>query len=306
MIRYAPIAPTAKQEKLAAKAAARTNHGNITAEQEAYCRGRAMGMSPAEAVAAAGLKYKEETCRKWEYNNDHVKARIAELSEIATKNAIIKTGLDREWVITKLMTVVDRCMQEEQVLDKKGKPTGEYKFDAAGANAALKMLGDTMGLFKPAEKKPGDEYEELSDDDIARIAGELASQVGLLASPAGNEASAREEQVVTLSALPEADVLSQRWSAVPGEAVSSRQPVGQDLEQRLRGGPPPDGQIPGLVAGQEVVSWGDGLGAGRVDGIDPRHDAAPHHGTAGGVGDRDNSGRPDPGREEGAGDRGLA
>jgi hypothetical protein len=42
------------------------------------------------------------------------------------------------------------------------------------------MLGDTMGMFKPPEKKD-DEFATLSDSDLQRIAQELASQTGLLA-----------------------------------------------------------------------------------------------------------------------------
>ena len=127
--------------------------------------------------------------------------RINELSAMATRNAILKTGLDREWVISRLMSVVDRCMQTEPVLDKKGEPTGEYGFDAAGANTALRMLGDTMGLFKPAEKKEGDDYANLSDDDLTRIVAELAAQTGLIEIGAGTQAPAGAQQVIEVQAV---------------------------------------------------------------------------------------------------------
>lgn len=152
----------------------------LTIPQEAYCRARAMGMDVEESIMAIGGKFSHTTARKWEAENPKVRARIAEISSIATKNAIIKTGLDREWVLSRLMTVVERCMQAEPVLDKKGNETGIYEFDAMGANAALKMLGDTMGLFKPAETKPGDEFNELSDEDITRIVQQLGQETGLL------------------------------------------------------------------------------------------------------------------------------
>jgi hypothetical protein len=154
----------------------RTAEG-LTMAQEAYCRSRAMGMSMQEASIAVGLH--KCTGRNWEKDQPKVCERIKDLTRIATENAIIKTGLNREWVISRLMTVVDRCMQAEPVLDKEGSETGQYRFDASGANQALKMLGDTMGLFKPAEKKE-DEYANLSDDDLRRIASELASQVGII------------------------------------------------------------------------------------------------------------------------------
>lgn len=177
----------------------RTAQG-LTIAQEAYCRSRAMGMSMQEASIAVGLH--KCTGRNWEKDNPKLCARIQELSGIATENAIIKTGLNREWVISRLMTVVDRCMQAEPVLDREGNPTGAFEFDASGANQALKMLGDTMGLFKPAEKKE-DEYANLTDADLARIAHELASQTGLLANPSGNEAPAGSGQVIEVQAVPQ-------------------------------------------------------------------------------------------------------
>lgn len=183
----------------------------LTVEQEAYCRGRVMGMSIEEAVVAAGCSISVATARTWEgpnSGNKLVRDRINELAAIAQKNAILKSGLDREWVISRYMKVVERCMQAEPVLkmiDGEMRETGEYKFDSHGANTALRALGDTLGLFKPVEKKPGDEYEHLSDDDIARIATELAAQTGLLEAGAGTQATAGREQVIEVQALPKAD-----------------------------------------------------------------------------------------------------
>lgn len=174
----------------------------LTVPQEAYCRARAMGMTMAEALMAIGSPVTIERARDWERENPTIRNRINELSAIATKNAIIKTGLDREWVISRLMSVVERCMQAEPMRDKEGNPTGEFRFDSTGANQALRMLGDTMGMFKPAEKKPGDDYAELSDDDIARIVAELAAQTGLIEIGAGTQAQAGPQQAIEVQALP--------------------------------------------------------------------------------------------------------
>jgi hypothetical protein len=37
-------------------------------------------------------------------------------------------------------------MQEVPVLDKKGEPIGEYKFDPSAANTALKLIGNHMAV----------------------------------------------------------------------------------------------------------------------------------------------------------------
>ena len=54
----------------------------------------------------------------------------------------------QSYVQMNLRVVAERCMQVEPVLDAKGQPTGDYKFDASGANMALKLLGQTIGMFK--------------------------------------------------------------------------------------------------------------------------------------------------------------
>jgi phage terminase small subunit len=176
----------------------------LTVHQEAYCRARATGMSMEESVMAIGSPVAVTTARDWERKLQPIRDRIAELSQMATNNAILKTGLDREWIISRLMSVVDRCMQAEPVLDREGKPTGEFQFNSTGANGALKMLGDTMGLFKPAEKKPEDEYANLSDDDITRIVAELAAQTGLIEIGAGTQEATGSQQVIEVQALPKA------------------------------------------------------------------------------------------------------
>lgn len=151
---------------------------HLTIEQEAYARGRAMGMNQAEAAKAANINVKPATLDKWE-KNLAIRNRIQELSAAMAENAILSTGLTREWVIDRLMIVVDRCMQSQPVKDKEGNNTGEWKFDSAGANQALRMLGDTVGLFKPQEKQIGDDLAHLSDDDLVRVALELANSAGV-------------------------------------------------------------------------------------------------------------------------------
>lgn len=178
--------------------------GGLTAPQEAYCRARAMGMGTQEAIDASNARIKVNTAHHWEMKQP-IKDRIAELSAIATKSAILKTGLDREWVISRLMTVTERCMQAEPVLDREGNETGEWKFDSAGATRSLHLLGSELGMFKPQEQKPGDEYANLSDDDLTRIAADLAAQVGLVEAIAGTEAQTGSEQVIEIQAVSKAD-----------------------------------------------------------------------------------------------------
>ncbi len=81
--------------------------------------------------------------------------RMAIVSEMANVSAA--------YVLTKLRDVAERCMQGEPVMEfdpeaKEMRPTGEWKFDSAGANKALELLGKKLKLFT-------DKIEHTADED---------------------------------------------------------------------------------------------------------------------------------------------
>jgi phage terminase small subunit len=80
--------------------------------------------------------------------------------------------LDEKWVLERLRSIVERCMQAEPVLDRKGDPTGEYRFDSAGANRALELIGKHFAMFTDriqAEVETSDVTDEpLSDEQWER------------------------------------------------------------------------------------------------------------------------------------------
>lgn len=82
---------------------------------------------------------------------------------------------------------------------------GEYRFDAQGANTALTKLGDVIGLFNKKEEKPDDEFDQLSDEELAQLARELAAQTGMLESDEGTQESPGQKQIIEIQALPETD-----------------------------------------------------------------------------------------------------
>jgi phage terminase small subunit len=61
--------------------------------------------------------------------------------------------IDAAWVLMSAKKVYDRCMQEEAVTDKEGDPTGEYKFEHSGANAALGIIGKHIDVQAFLDKK---------------------------------------------------------------------------------------------------------------------------------------------------------
>jgi len=54
--------------------------------------------------------------------------------------------VDAKWVQERFKAIADRCMTVEPVMVM-GEPTGEYKFDSAGANKATSELGKIIGVY---------------------------------------------------------------------------------------------------------------------------------------------------------------
>lgn len=82
-----------------------------------------------------------------------IQARIAEL----TKERIERVEIDADWVLLSAKKVFDRCMQEEEVVDREGNATGEYKFEHSGANKSLEIIGKHVKV-KAFEKE--DKHKE--------------------------------------------------------------------------------------------------------------------------------------------------
>lgn len=61
-------------------------------------------------------------------------------------DSAVENELNAKWVLEKLQTIANRCMQEEQVMSKDG-PTGEFKFDSSGANKAVELIGKHLKMF---------------------------------------------------------------------------------------------------------------------------------------------------------------
>ena len=61
-----------------------------------------------------------------------------------------KVELNSEWVLRNLEKVANRCMTAEPVMvkgDNGMEESGEYKFDSAGANKSLELIGKHLKLF---------------------------------------------------------------------------------------------------------------------------------------------------------------
>jgi phage terminase small subunit len=77
-------------------------------------------------------------------------ANLSEYIQIKQKKLEEKTELTAKWVLDNLKTVAERCMTAEPVMIRVGngmEESGEYTFQAAGANKALELIGKHLGMF---------------------------------------------------------------------------------------------------------------------------------------------------------------
>lgn len=178
-----------------------TLDNGLTPQQEAYARARAFGMNQQEAMyfATNGKTTAHGSGSKMEKQYPLVRKRINDLCAEVAERVIESAAVSKAWVTTRLMQVAERCMQAEPVTDREGNNTGEYKFDSAGANRALELLGREMGMFVDRKHvKIENDIETLSDAELTRVTTELAAQLGLAATYAGAQEAAGREQVIAL------------------------------------------------------------------------------------------------------------
>ena len=120
-------------------------NGKLTAKQAAFVQEYMVDLNATGAARRAGYSPNgAEVTGHRLLRNTKVAAQI----DKALNERIERTEITADWVITKLVENVERAMQAKPVLDTKGNPTGEYRYDGTVANQALRHLGQHLGMFK--------------------------------------------------------------------------------------------------------------------------------------------------------------
>lgn len=81
-----------------------------------------------------------------------------------------RAGLNRGWLIAQTVALLERASSAVPVLDRKGLPTGEYRFDGPTAANCLKMLAEWNGELYP--KKGG----LIPVSDVAQLLAAVAGR----------------------------------------------------------------------------------------------------------------------------------
>jgi phage terminase small subunit len=133
-----------KHEQFVALVAISSESGEDVAKAYTAADYKAKSFHVARSAGFRLLKTVEIRQRLVELRTIPAAGARAEAKFVEVMNDIVA---GRKWVLTSLKAVAKRCMQAEPVLDSKGTPTGEYTFQASGANRALELLGKEYGMF---------------------------------------------------------------------------------------------------------------------------------------------------------------
>lgn len=124
-------------------------------QHEAFARFVAQGKKNKDAAIAAGYTTKYASSKGSKLAKDaKIRQRIAELQQSVAEVAVIQTAVTRDWVVDTLKKNVERALQTVPVLNRQGKPTGEFQYDGAVVNKALELLGKHIGMWPRAAEQP--------------------------------------------------------------------------------------------------------------------------------------------------------
>jgi len=130
----------------------------LTPKQEMFVREYLKDMNATQAAIRAGYSKKTAfVIGNENLNKPYLKRAIID----ANKERVARVALDADWVLTRLKLISDRCTQGEPVVDNKGNPTGEWKFDSAGANRATELIGKHLTMFTDRQEISGKDGESL-------------------------------------------------------------------------------------------------------------------------------------------------
>lgn len=168
---------------------------NLPQKQQAFIDEFAVDRNATQAAIRAGYSKKTATEQGARLlTKVHIYTAINERLKDREK----RTEITVDYVLTNLKSIVERCLQAEPVLDKRGNPTGEYRFDSSGANKALELLGKNLKLFTDRlEIRVINSIDDLSDTEKESILQSLllkypglgfnSSSVLLLPPPEGTD-----------------------------------------------------------------------------------------------------------------------
>jgi len=110
-----------------------------------------------------------------------IQARIEELVTEEREGALVRSQIDREYVLKQLKENHDRAMQAEPVRNRQGMETGEFNYQGSVANRSLELMGKELGMFadRIQFENLDSELGDMDADQLRNFIRGAATEVGL-------------------------------------------------------------------------------------------------------------------------------
>lgn len=122
----------------------------MTPKQKRFADEYLIDLNGTQAAIRAG--YSPRTAQQQSYEL-LLKPFIADYLKERSQSIADKLGIDASYVLGSVKKVAERSLQAEAVLDREGNETGEWTFNAQGANKSLELLGKHLKLWQDDDKK---------------------------------------------------------------------------------------------------------------------------------------------------------
>ena len=139
----------------------------LTQKQCRFAQELDKGCDAAEAAINAGYQRKNAQKTASELLNDE---KISAYRRVCAREEYEALGINEQMIAKRLMMLYDRCMQERPVLvwsteQRAMVPSGQTKVDCDSAIKVLKLMGQTLGMFKkdPVPETPEIRVESLEN-----------------------------------------------------------------------------------------------------------------------------------------------
>lgn len=124
----------------------------LTPKQEMFIREYLVDLNATKAAERAGYSVKTAQEQGSRLLSNVMVARAIQ-AQMDKRAADVE--LSATYVLEGIKRVTARCEQAEPVLDKEGKPTGEYTFQAGAALKGYELLGKHLKLFTDKVEQSG-------------------------------------------------------------------------------------------------------------------------------------------------------
>ena len=137
----------------------------LTPKQALFIKEYLVDLNATRAAIRAGYADKAAHAMGWQnLTIPEIKAAVTK----AQKERAERLEVTADWVVQELIRVYKRCMQEEPVYWKGSDQPIEFRFEHAGANRALELIGRHLGMFTDKFDIGDNLQKVLSDKPITQ------------------------------------------------------------------------------------------------------------------------------------------